>query len=112
MTKRTSKKASTDALEQLHNLIATKLGSMIENGRKVVVGEEVDVVDVDAATLSAAIRFLKDNGVTAVPATGTPLGDLLNQMQGGEGAAGEHGDEGELSDEQYEQIKQECVGNG
>ena len=83
-----SKKASSDALEILHNTIATQLAKAIESG------------EWDAATMGAAIRVLKDNGITAIPAKGSPLGDLLDSI---------HPEE--VSDEDYERIKKECSGN-
>ena len=77
-----------DALETLHNAIAGELTTRIEGG------------SADAATLGAAIRFLKDNGITAVAAPGSKLGDLLDKI----------GNPEAVSDEEYERIKKECAG--
>jgi hypothetical protein len=55
-------------LAELHEGIAKGLL------KKVIAGEAT------AAELSVARQFLKDNNVTAVPAKGTPLGDLADQF--------------------------------
>lgn len=105
-----SNRASEEALDKLHKLVASKLAEIIENGRVVITKDgDRETVDVDAATISAAIRFLSENDIKAIPAKGTPLGDLLDQLQ--EGMPGDDG-AGELSDEDYARIKQECIGNG
>ncbi len=84
----TKKKASNEALEALHNLVAEQLAKAIEKGSW------------DAATMGAAIRFLKDNGITAVAAPGSPLQKLLDEL-----------DPEQINDEDYERIKQGCRGN-
>lgn len=66
-----SKAASKTRLEELHDLLATEMKKMLDEGRKVVVGEAVVAVSPDAATLNAIRQFLKDNGIEA-PAGGTP----------------------------------------
>lgn len=82
------KKASSDALNDLHNMIAQQLAKKLESG------------EWDAATMGAAIRFLKDNGITAVAAPGSPLSNLLDELK-----------PEEVSEEDYQRIMTECRGN-
>ena len=60
----TTFKASQEALEKLHGAIARELTNRIANG------------EATAADISAAIKFLKDNHIDAVPKEGSPLADL------------------------------------
>lgn len=82
------KKANSEALEGLHDLVATQLTNVISKGGW------------DAATIGAAIRFLKDNGITAVAVPDSPLRKLLDEL-----------DPEVVSDEDYERIKAECQGS-
>jgi hypothetical protein len=65
--------ASKDALETLHSAIATKLTDAIES------------MDADtkglAAILNVARQFVKDNGIEAVPAPGSPTGKLADKLK-------------------------------
>ena len=60
--------ASSDLLKQLHNAVAVDLLSKIQDG------------EATAAELSAAIKFLKDNGIEALPMEGSPLGNLVDTL--------------------------------
>lgn len=73
-------RATSDLMDQLHQLTAATLADLIKNGVKTVNkdGEEV-TVPVSAAYIAAAIKFLKDNDVTADADSKrwTPLTDAL-----------------------------------
>ena len=68
-------KASTvGELNELHALIAKPLKNRI--------GQDIDDnIPTDAATLGAAIKFLKDNNVTADPADSDDLAELRNKLK-------------------------------
>lgn len=68
-------KASTvGELNELHALIAKSLKQRI--------GQDIDDnIPTDAATLGAAIKFLKDNNVTADPADSDDLAELRNKLK-------------------------------
>lgn len=70
MTKRA---ATLGELQELHSLIAKSLNQRIEQDIK-------DNIPTDAATLGAAIKFLKDNSVTADPADADDLGALRDKL--------------------------------
>lgn len=70
MTKRA---ATLGELQELHRLIAKSLNMRIEQ-------DIVDNIPTDAATLGAAIKFLKDNAVTADPADADDLGALRDKL--------------------------------
>ena len=70
MTKRA---ATMGELQELHSLIARSLNQRIEQDIK-------DNIPTDAATLGAAIKFLKDNSVTADPADADDLGALRDKL--------------------------------
>lgn len=57
-----------DILEELHNAVAQDLLSKVKSG------------EASAAELSAAIKFLKDNGIEALPVEGSPLGNLVDSL--------------------------------
>lgn len=68
-------KASTvGELNELHVLIAKSLKQRIEQ-------DIDDNIPTDAATLGAAIKFLKDNNVTADPADSDDLAELRNKLK-------------------------------
>ena len=70
MTKRA---ATLGELQELHRLIARSLNQRI--------GQDIeDNIPTDAATLGAAIKFLKDNSVTADPADADDLGALRDKL--------------------------------
>ena len=70
MTKRA---ATLGELQELHRLIAKSLNQRIEQD----IGDNIPT---DAATLGAAIKFLKDNSVTADPADADDLGALRDKL--------------------------------
>lgn len=70
MTKRA---ATLGELQELHRLIARSLNQRIEQ-------DIADNIPTDAATLGAAIKFLKDNSVTADPADADDLGALRDKL--------------------------------
>ena len=65
--------ASKESLEALHSAIADKLTESI---RDMPVGEKGL-----AALLNVARQFVKDNGIEAVPAPGSPLGNLAGKLK-------------------------------
>lgn len=65
--------AKLDELKALHRLIAQSLTQRIEQ-------DMADDIPTDAATLGAAIKFLKDNNVSADPADADDLGKLREKM--------------------------------
>lgn len=68
-------KASTvGELNELHALIAKSLTQRITQ-------DIDDNIPTDAATLGAAIKFLKDNNVTADPADSDDLAELRNKLK-------------------------------
>ena len=60
-------------LQELHRLIAQSLNQRISQ-------DIDDNIPTDAATLGAAIKFLKDNAVTADPADSDDLGKLRDKL--------------------------------
>ena len=60
-------------LHDLHRLIARSLNTRISQDLE-------DNLPTDAATLGAAIKFLKDNAVTADPADADDLHDLRSKL--------------------------------
>lgn len=60
--------ASNELLQSLHNAVAVDLLEKINSG------------EATAAELSAAIKFLKDNGIEALPVSGTALGNLVDSL--------------------------------
>jgi hypothetical protein len=61
-------KASIEALEKLHAAVAENLADKLNSG------------EATAADISAAIRFLKDNGIDAIPTGSNPLGKLKDSL--------------------------------
>jgi hypothetical protein len=60
--------APKDIMEALHVAVAQDLLAKIQSG------------EASAAELSAAIKFLKDNGIEALPTEGSPLGNLVDSL--------------------------------
>ncbi len=60
--------ASKDILDSLHDAVAKDLLNKVQSG------------EASAAELTAAIKFLKDNGIEALPMQGTPLGNLVDSL--------------------------------
>lgn len=69
-----SKSASLAELQELHKLIARSLNSRIQQDME-------DGLPTDAATLGAAIKFLKDNNVSADPADSDDLAALRDKLK-------------------------------
>ena len=65
--------ATLGELQELHKLVAKSLNQRISM-------DIDDNVPTDAATLGAAIKFLKDNAVTADPADADDLNTLRDQL--------------------------------
>lgn len=61
-------------LNELHRLVARSLKNRIELDME-------DNIPTDAATLGAAIKFLKDNAVTADPADSDDLSALRDKLK-------------------------------
>ena len=68
-----AKASSLAELQELHVLVAKSLSTRITQ-------DLADDLPTDAATLGAAIKFLKDNAVTADPADADDLSDLRNKL--------------------------------
>ena len=68
-----SKAASLADLQDLHAAVARSLTETIELNMK-------DGLPTDAATLGAAIKFLKDNNVSADPAGSDDLSELRDKL--------------------------------
>ena len=75
--------ALEEALGALHTLTAETLTNIIKNGVPIV-NKETGKIEghspAPAPYIAAAIKFLKDNDITALPADNSPLNDLVNQM--------------------------------
>ena len=69
-----AKAASLADLKDLHSLIARSLNQRISQ-------DMVDGLPTDAATLGAAIKFLKDNNVSADPADADDLSALRDKLK-------------------------------
>ncbi len=65
--------SSRKELEELHKLVAKSYKTRIE-------ADLDDNIPTDAATLSGAVKFLKDNAVTADPADSDDLSDLRKAL--------------------------------
>lgn len=69
-----TKATSVGDLNELHTLITKSLTGRIQQDIE-------DNIPTDAATLGAAIKFLKDNNVTADPADADDLSDLREALK-------------------------------
>jgi len=69
-----AKAASMTELEKLHSLITQSFTKRIEEDIR-------DGIPTDAATLSSAVKFLKDNAVTADPADAEDLTALRDKLK-------------------------------
>ena len=69
-----AKSASLADLQELHSLIARSLNQRITQDME-------DGLPTDAATLGAAIKFLKDNNVSADPADADDLSALRDKLK-------------------------------
>jgi hypothetical protein len=59
---------SNEMLQLLHTAVAEELLERIKSG------------DAKPADMANAIKFLKDNGIDALPTEGSPLGNLLEAL--------------------------------
>ncbi len=66
--------ATLKELQELHRMVAKSLTTRISQDME-------DNLPTDAATLGAAIKFLKDNSVSADPADATDLRELQEQLK-------------------------------
>lgn len=75
-------RASEAALADLHSHVATELTKQIVEGVQEVTREgEVVTVSCKPATLAAAIKFLKDNGVDAPAKPVGPVADVAEAVR-------------------------------
>lgn len=73
--------ASKEVMERLHAALATEFENMLKEGVKVVDKDgNVLSVPAPAATLNVIRQFLKDNGIEANAAPGTPLGNIASNL--------------------------------
>lgn len=63
-----------EVMEVLHTKVSASLTKRIEDDMN-------DNIPTDAATLSAAIKFLKDNDITSDPASKDDLTDLRDKLK-------------------------------
>lgn len=76
-------KAELTALEELHNMTALELMKVIKEGVPIVdreTGEVVDRAPASAAYFATAIKFLKDNDITADLIPGSPMEGLIGAL--------------------------------
>ena len=62
------KRASDDVLGALHELVAKELTNRILSG------------EATPADMNAAIKFLQNNGIEALPVEGSPLAGILSSL--------------------------------
>lgn len=63
-----TKKATDAEFNELHGEIAKQLTKRIKDGTAT------------AADIAVAVKFLKDNGITATPVPKSPLGNLADEL--------------------------------
>jgi hypothetical protein len=64
-------KATDDLMDTLHLITAEQLIDIVKNGVKVLDKEgEIQIIPAPAAYIAAAIKFLKDNNITAEASSG------------------------------------------
>lgn len=61
-------KAPSKSLERLHSRLAEVFGQMLDTG------------ELTASDLNVIRQFLKDNGISAVAAPNSPMGDLIAKL--------------------------------
>lgn len=66
--KNTPERASEELLSELHNVVASDLVNKVRSG------------EASPAELAAAIRFLKDNNITAIPDVNPGLRALAEEL--------------------------------
>lgn len=72
--------ASDKTLSDIHEALAKELLKRVKDGEDEVVDGEIVKVSAKPATLNVVRQFLKDNGVEARPAAGSPLGKLADSL--------------------------------
>lgn len=88
----TKKTASPLSLEELHNLTAIELTKIITEGVPIVnreTGEIEGRAPASAAYFATAIKFLKDNDITAELVSGSPMEGLVSALPTFEDEEGE-----------------------
>ncbi len=78
-------RATDDLMDKLHLITAKQLADILENGMPVYnkeTGEEIAREPAPASYIAAAIKFLKDNDITADPSADrfNPLEDALEGL--------------------------------
>ena len=76
-------KATEKELEQLHAVVASVLKTQL-TATATVVNEEGEIIEMSMVTpaiIAQAIKFLKDNNITATPEIGDDLDDLANMLK-------------------------------
>lgn len=91
--------ASRKELEELHRMIAASFTQRIKQDNE-------DGIPTDAATLSSAVKFLKDNNVSADPAEQDDLNELQSLL------AQKARERRERSGKTIELVKQDIAANG
>lgn len=72
-----AKRATKDAMNELHRVLAEQLADGVANNKEpIVVNGEVVGHKRNAAILNVARQFLKDNGIEGQPVEGSPLAFL------------------------------------
>lgn len=76
-----SSTASKELMERLHSALATEFESILKDGVTIKDDEgKLIKVPASAATLNVIRQFLKDNGIEAHAAPGTPLGNIASNL--------------------------------
>lgn len=79
-----SKRAAESELNDLHALVARTLRTAIEDAQMTVYNEEGEQTDLNVVSpqlLAQAIKFLKDNNITATPEAGDDLDQLKHMLK-------------------------------
>lgn len=76
-------KATEKELESLHAVVASVLKDQL-TAKATVIDENGEVIEMSMATpqvLAQAIKFLKDNNITATPEIGDDMDELANMLK-------------------------------
>lgn len=77
-------KATESELELLHATVARVLREQLEGQTMNIVGEDGEKKEINLASpqmVAQAIKFLKDNNITATPEIGDDLNDLADMLK-------------------------------
>ena len=77
-------KATESELELLHAAVAKVLREQLEGQTMNIVGEDGEEKEINLASpqmVAQAIKFLKDNNITATPEVGDDLNDLADMLK-------------------------------